>query len=146
MQKSEQLDSLPCPQQVPKDLTSLSFPGCCREGSHQPSRMEDASREDSENQGFWTSLPESESVGLAWAQECAFQWDHRVIGFRERTDCTWRKAVFSGSSKFGNQKSVQFCRLSNMTLGKSISIKPGKHSSCLVDLLRVNCSKVSSTW
>lgn len=87
MQKSEQLDSLPCPQQVPKDPTSLSFPGCCREGSHQPSRMEDASREDSENQGFWTSLPESESVGLARAQECAFQWDHRVIGFRERTDC-----------------------------------------------------------
>ncbi|KAI4531107.1 hypothetical protein MG293_018965 [Ovis ammon polii] len=61
------------------------------------------------------SLHESESVGLARAQECAFQWDHRVIGFRERTDCTWRKAVFSGSSKFGNQKSVQFCRLSRVS-------------------------------
>lgn len=66
MQKSEQLDSVLCPQQVPKDPTSLSFPGCYREGSHQPLRMEDASQEDSENQGFWTCLPESESMGLAW--------------------------------------------------------------------------------
>lgn len=89
------LTALPC-----RSLkTDSLFSRCCREGATNLRGVEDVG-EDSENQGFWTSLPESEFRPTR-AQECAFQCIHRVIGFRS----AWlymEKAVFSGSSKFGN--------------------------------------------
>lgn len=62
-----------------KTQRSLSFPGGRSEDMHQLLCTEGSSREDFQNPGFWSSPPESDSVGLAWPQERAFHGDPWVI-------------------------------------------------------------------